>query len=317
MSHQVPPSVPADLTEPRPIDPAVVDAFDRDGFARVAGVLAPDTVAAFAPVVAEVAERSPQARVPLDQRSVYQRAFVQEVNLWQRFAAIRPLVFSTRLAGLAADLLGVDGVRIYHDQALVKEAHGGRTPWHCDQYYWPLDTDRTVTAWIPLQDVPLEMGPLAFAAGSHRIDLGRHLDISDESETRILRHPRWRDLPVVEEPVPAGDVTFHQGWTFHGARANDTDRVRLVFTVIYVADGAPVAEPVTDGQRFDRQIWLPDSVVGQPVDSWLNPVVWARDGSHEATWAALPAPAPMIGTFAVPGADGRGRDGAPAGPEGG
>ena len=63
-------------------------------------------------------------------------------------------------------LLEVAGVRLYHDQALFKEAGGGHTPWHADQFYWPLATDRTVTAWVPLVDVPMEMGPLAFATGS-------------------------------------------------------------------------------------------------------------------------------------------------------
>ena len=37
-------------------------------------------------------------------------------------------------------------VRLYHDQALFKEAGGGITPWHQDQHYWPLDTDRTITS---------------------------------------------------------------------------------------------------------------------------------------------------------------------------
>jgi len=63
----------------------------------------------------------------------------------------------------------VDGVRIYHDQALFKEPGGGFTPWHADQYYWPLETDKTITAWMPLQSIPLTMGPLEFSAGRHRI----------------------------------------------------------------------------------------------------------------------------------------------------
>jgi len=297
------PEVAADLDDEvavdAVVDAGVIDAFERDGFARLPGVLEPGTVAAFAPVVADVAARSAQAQVPPEQRSVYQRAFVQEVNLWQRIEALRPLVFSTKLARLAAELLGVDGVRLYHDQALVKVAHGGRTPWHCDQYYWPLDTDRTVTVWIPLHDVPLEMGPLSFAIGSHRIDLGRELDISDESERRIFRHPRWRDLPIDEAPAAAGDVTFHQGWTFHGAHENATDEPRVVFTMIYFADGTPLLEPETPGQRFDRQIWLPDSEVGEPLRSWLNPVVWSRRGDHRATRAVLPPVDNRIGTFAA------------------
>lgn len=40
---------------------------------------------------------------------------------------------------------------MYADQALYKEPHGGYTPWHCDAFYWPLATDKALTAWIPLQ----------------------------------------------------------------------------------------------------------------------------------------------------------------------
>jgi ectoine hydroxylase-related dioxygenase (phytanoyl-CoA dioxygenase family) len=285
------------LTDEQPLAAEVVQRFDAEGFACIPGVFTAEVLEPFVEPVREAASQSPQAGVPMEERGTYQRAFVQEANLWQRIEAVRPLVLSTRLARLAADLMGVDGVRLYHDQALVKEASGGHTPWHCDQYYWPIDSDRTVTAWIPLQAVPLEMGPLRFSTGSQRVDLGRDLAIGDESDAGVRRHPRWRDLPVWEEPAALGDVTFHQGWTFHGAGPNHTQDDRLVLTVIYVADGACLAEPQTDGQRFDRQIWLPDSTVGQPIASWLNPVLWHRDGRHGGTAAALPDPAPMVGTF--------------------
>jgi ectoine hydroxylase-related dioxygenase (phytanoyl-CoA dioxygenase family) len=230
---------------------------------------------------------------------VYQRAFIQEMNLWQRIEAMRPLVFSTKLAQLAANLLGVAGVRLYHDQALVKQGFGGRTPWHCDQYYWPLDTDDTVTIWIPLQDTPLAMGPLAFSVGSHHVDLGRHLDISADSERQITSHRRWQSLPIDVAPAMLGDVTAHRGWTFHGAEPNTTADDRLVFTIIYFADGTRLKEPTTKGQRVDRDTWLPGTKVGEPIESLLSPLMWHQDGRHRETWAQLPPRADYIGTVAI------------------
>jgi ectoine hydroxylase-related dioxygenase (phytanoyl-CoA dioxygenase family) len=58
-------------------------------------------------------------------------------------------------------------------QPPARAVGGGLTPWHADQYYWPVSTDNTCTAWVPLQPTPLEMGPLAFSAGSHRYNVGR------------------------------------------------------------------------------------------------------------------------------------------------
>src|SRR5205823_549688 len=144
-------------------------------------------------------------------------------------------VFSKRLAGIAAQLLDAPRVRLYHDQALYKEPGGGITPWHADQFYWPLDSDKTITAWVPLQATPFEMGPLAFAAGSHRMTFGRDLEISDESERTLKEALSAGRFTEVNEPFELGDVSFHAGWTFHHTGANRSDSPRAVMTIIYVA----------------------------------------------------------------------------------
>ena len=298
--HALPPDARAELADDGPVATAGDRAaLARDGFVRLRRVLGRATVEAVAAVVADVARRSSQRGTPLADRSVYQQAFLQEANVWQRRADIRPLVFSARLGRVAADAVGATGVRLYHDQALVKEAGGGRTPWHCDQHYWPLDTDRAVTIWIPLQDTPLEMGPVRFRRRSHHVDLGRGLAISAEGEEQMRRHPRWAEMESDEQPFSAGDVCLHTGWTFHGARPNATGQDRLAMTMIYLPDGTRLTEP-TAGQAFDRRAWLPDATVGEPIESWLNPLVWSADGTHMGTLDRLPPPAAMVGTFTVP-----------------
>jgi ectoine hydroxylase-related dioxygenase (phytanoyl-CoA dioxygenase family) len=276
-------TIVSDLSSDPEVSAAQHRVFQADGFIRMRNILNAETVGAFRPTVEEVVQNSRQSTVPMAQRTVYQKAFIQEMNLWQRIEAIRPLVMSTKLAQAAAELMGVDGVRLYHDQALTKEGYGGKTPWHCDQYYWPLDTDNTVTVWIPMQDVPIPMGPLAFAKQSHRVDLGRELEISEESDTHIRNHRGWRDLTVDCEPMNCGDVSYHSGWTFHGAEPNHTTDARVVFTIIYFADGTRLSMPTTKGQTVDRETWIPDTEVGTPAASWLNPLLWSRDGRHVNT----------------------------------
>jgi ectoine hydroxylase-related dioxygenase (phytanoyl-CoA dioxygenase family) len=192
---------------------------------------------------------------------------------------IRELVFSRRLAAIAAGLLGVDGVRLYHDQALYKEAGGGHTPWHADQHYWPLATDRSVTVWIPLQETPLEMGPLAFARGSHRFSFGRDLPISDESETALQAALAEQNFPLVQKPFALGDASYHLGWTFHRAAPNGSGTPRRVMTVIYIDADMPVAEPVNDSQRNDLATFLGDTPTGKVPDTELNPVLYRRSAT--------------------------------------
>ena len=122
---------------------------------------------------------------------------------------MREFITSPKLGRIAAQLMDSSGVRIYHDQALYKEAGGGITPWHADQYYWPVNTDKTITAWIPLQETLLEMGPLAFCPKSHRVTYGRDLEIGQESEDRIGE--ALKDHGIDEGKFDLGEVSFHSG----------------------------------------------------------------------------------------------------------
>ena len=195
-------------------------AFYREnGFVKLPEVLSADALRHFGPELTARVEELNTLHMPMEERTTYEKAFLQVMNLWTKSETVRQFVFGRRLARIAAELMGTRGVRLYHDQALYKEAGGGLTPWHADQYYWPMATDRCCTAWVPLQDTPFEMGPLAFAPGSHRFEHGRDLEISDESEAAVGAALAAQGFGQFEEPFRLGEVSFHSGWTFHRAGA--------------------------------------------------------------------------------------------------
>jgi ectoine hydroxylase-related dioxygenase (phytanoyl-CoA dioxygenase family) len=267
-----------DVESPFRLDPEAKDQFERQGFVRLHHVLSPETIRHFEPeITAKVIELN-TLHLPMEERSTYQKAFLQVTNLWRQSETVRQLVLSQRLARIAAELMGVDGVRLYHDQALYKETGGGITPWHADQYYWPFSTDRCCTAWIPLQETPLEMGPLGFAVGSHRFEFGRDLEISDESEARLQEAIAREGFDVSITPYALGDVSFHQGWTFHRANPNRTDIPRRVMTIIYLDAGMKAAIPKNDNQAGDLASWMPGIQPGELPETPLNPVLY-RAGS--------------------------------------
>ncbi len=199
----MPSSVLPDLDAPHDLAPGSAAAFARDGHALVRGLATADEVAAYRPFIEGAAARASFERRPIGERDTYGAAFLQCVNLWRTDDAVRRFVFAPRFARAAADLLGVGGVRLYHDQALLKEPGGGHTPWHQDQFYWPFDTEQTVTMWMPLADLDPSVGSMTFATGSHRAGNLRGHAISDESEAefaRLVRDDVLRRAHVRRDP---------------------------------------------------------------------------------------------------------------------
>jgi hypothetical protein len=61
----------------------------------------------------------------------YDNVFTQRVNLWQTHNSVKELLLESGsvIGKIAAELLGIDCVRIWHDQALVKEPFANPTAW--------------------------------------------------------------------------------------------------------------------------------------------------------------------------------------------
>ena len=251
-----------------------IDFYQKNRYIKLKNVFDAETLAYYGEIISEKVNELNNQEKPLDARDTYGKAFLQIFNLWREDETIKEFVMSRRLGQIAAELMQAEGARIYHDQALFKEGGGGITPWHADQYYWPLETDKTVTAWIPLQEIPLEMGPLEFSAGSHAIVEGRELAISDDSENMIAQKLRVTDFKHVIEPFDLGEVSFHSGWVFHRAGANKTDQMRKVMTVIYMDKNMNLKEPENENQKKDWEVWCPGAKVGEIINTELNPVVF-------------------------------------------
>ncbi|MBX3245238.1 MAG: phytanoyl-CoA dioxygenase family protein [Acidobacteria bacterium] len=249
--------------------------FWREGHILLRSVAEADVIGKYRQDIADAAFRYSTETRDMDERDTYGKAFLQVTNLWQHDEKVREFVFNTRFARIAADLLGVENVRLYHDQALIKEPGGGPTPWHQDMYYWPLDSEKTVTMWMPLVDIDEQMGMLTFASGSHANKAAGNVGISDESESFYGDHISEKGYPIAKaDSMQAGDATFHLGWTIHSAGANlSTDRSRQVMTVIYYADGTLISPPVNKHQQADLDAWLGGLSSGSPANGPLNPIL--------------------------------------------
>jgi len=270
----IPSTVIAALSKPYNITDEQIAFYQKNRYIKLKQVFDEATLSFFNDAITERVTKMNTSTIALEERSTYGKAFLQLFNLWIEDEVVKQLIFSKRLAKIATDLMEANGVRIYHDQALFKEGGGGITPWHADQYYWPLETDKTVTAWIPLQATPLELGPLEFSAGSHQIVEGRDLEISDESEAVIQQKLRVTDFKHVIEPFDAGEISFHSGWVFHRAGANVTNQMRKVMTIIYMDKDMVLKNPDNKNQINDWNTWCPGATIGAIIDTPLNPIIY-------------------------------------------
>lgn len=265
------------LREPYQVTREQIDFYDTHRYIKLKEVLSPDVISFYSDVISEKVDEFKSVSKPLEERNTYGKAFLQLFNLWLEDDRIKQLILSKRLGKIATDLMQTNGVRLYHDQALFKEAGGGITPWHADQYYWPLETDRTVTLWMPLQATPLDMGPLEFSAGSHKIMEGRDLEIGDESEVVIQEKLRVTDFKHVIEPFDLGEVSFHSGWIFHRAGANQSGVMRKVMTIIYMDKDMVLKDPENENQKKDWEKWCPGAKVAEVINSPINPVIYSSE----------------------------------------
>lgn len=269
----------ASLDNPYELTESQIDFYRANNFIKLKNVLEADCLAYYNDCISKIVMEYQKELPALENRSTYDKAFLQLFNLWRRTDEIKTLVFSKRLAKIASELMQCSGVRLYHDQALFKEPDGGITPWHADQQYWPFSNNNAITVWIPLHPIHLEMGPLEFSAGSHNIITGRNLEIGDNSEIEISKNLKVNDFSHIIEAYDLGEVSFHSGWIFHRAGANFSQEMRKVMTIIYMDETMKAIDPTNKNQANDLLNWCPGIEPGQTINSPLNPILFSNQFS--------------------------------------
>jgi ectoine hydroxylase-related dioxygenase (phytanoyl-CoA dioxygenase family) len=249
-----------------------LEQFKRDGFIMIPDLLTPAEVERFGEAVTDgVKWRTKDHNIPLEERSNYQKSFLQCMNLWEDRPDVAPLTFHPKVCQAAAELMEVAACRVWHDQALYKEAHGRQTDAHQDHPYWPIKEINSVTAWIPFVQSTLENGALGYLPGSHAIGLRKFVNIFFGEPEKILDEPEFKAIEPVFLEVPPGSVAFHHGLTVHLAGANETDVDRAVHTIIFFPDGS------TRGYPFPHFSVDRGAIeVGQKIDSDATPIAWPR-----------------------------------------
>jgi len=167
----------------------------------------------------------------------FNNVFDQLLNLWQTSEEMKEVMLDERIGKMAAELSGADGIRIWHDQALIKRPWANPTSWHLDTPFWSFSDRRALSIWVALDDVTLENGCLFFIPGSHKKTTFENAGIGKNMGGIFEIYPEFKQSQPKAAVMKAGSCSFHNGLTIHGAHANMTPGFRRAMTCAYMPDG--------------------------------------------------------------------------------
>ena len=209
----------------------------------------------------------------------------QQLNGFWLNDEIRKGVTSPLIGKIAARLMDVESVYLWHDQVLYKPGTAGRQAtneanvgWHQDYGYWKASsTTNMITAWVALQDTDLSNGGMRTIIGSHKWGL---IEGSDTFSVRDLEKLAqqysaksgeiWEDEPCI---LKAGQASFHHSLTFHGSGPNTSSRPRLCIIAHMFPGGTSYR---AEGKQFHPNVVFlgPDFYDGQPFKGPYWPRLW-------------------------------------------
>jgi ectoine hydroxylase-related dioxygenase (phytanoyl-CoA dioxygenase family) len=205
------------------------------------------------------------------------RKLTQVFHPEMRFPELLRSAYVRNARRYAAALMGLELSELTVWTHMIRKAPGGRAvTWHQDEAFWPPEyAYRSVALWLPMHDVPVEMGAMQFIPGSHRDGVRRHRH-EDDPRLGLLTLDEDVDLSgAVACPLKVGGCTFHDPSTLHYTAPNATDRPRLAYCM--TVQGLPIRRPAP------RQVpWL---------DEHLAATGGQRQSTYVADGAVLPLPA--------------------------
>ncbi len=247
-------------TSPKKLTVGQIDTFNRDGYIE--------------PLPLFDAAEAQQHRAYLDGLLLqFDRAGrdAYEINEYHHVCqGIFEIVTNPTLLDYVEDLIGPDIV-CWGSHYFCKMPHDEReVPFHQDAPYWPFRPTKAVTAWIAIDDVDAEAGPMCFLPGSHR--QGR-LEWQRRTENVVLEL-EVTDRDRLNAPHPlmlkAGELSLHTDLLVHGSAANTSDHRRCGLTIRYV--------PPTIWVKSDDHL------------GWTRSAILCRGHDPTGRWPNNPAP---------------------------
>lgn len=262
-----------------------INDYRENGFLVIEDFLSPDELEEWRTAVTEAIEQRNGLKMPgkeikmgmddgiNEDAEYFSKVFDQLLNLWQTNDKVKKIMLDERIGKMAAHLAGADGIRIWHDQALIKKPWANPTSWHLDTPFWSFADRRALSIWVALDDATVENGCLYFIPGSYKETRFDTKGIGKNMDTVMQQYPQFLKTPSFCAKMKAGSCSFHNGLTIHGAGANMTNGYRRAMTCAYMPDGNVFnGEPNVLPDTYLKTISVGDTLNNEEQ----NPLIYSK-----------------------------------------
>ncbi len=263
-----------------------IDTYQTNGFVVIDDFLAPEELETWREAIDNAVRQRKDRKLVVagtadDDRwkagdSFYDYVFVQRINLWKDNPAVQQLMLDPRIGKMATTLAQTEGMRVWHDQALIKQPWANATAWHLDNPYWSFYSRDAISIWIALDDATYQNGCLYFLAGSHRQTTYDNVGITENMADIFRVYPEFVNMESMAAPMKAGSCSFHNALLVHGAGANMTSGWRRAMTCGFMPYGSTFngIQNILSDEQFASY------TIGDELnDDSQNPVIYHQDES--------------------------------------
>jgi ectoine hydroxylase-related dioxygenase (phytanoyl-CoA dioxygenase family) len=213
---------------PNSLQPAQVAAYRRDGYVFPVPALT-STEATKVRSVIEAFER--------DSGQVAGHVIRNKGHL--KLRRLYDLVFHDKVLDAVESVLGPD-ILCWGSSLFVKEANDpGFVAWHQDSYYWGLEPDDVVSAWIALYPSTIENGAMQVVPGTQTMPPLSHRKSAAGSANMLFTHEELADdvdeSKAVDITLGLGEMSLHHVKILHGSPPNRSPGRRMGYAIRYVA----------------------------------------------------------------------------------
>ena len=210
------------------LTPAQVEAYRRDGYVHPLPCLSPaETARLRAGIEAYERESGEQATLVIRNKGHLKLRMLYD------------LVHDPRILDAVESVIGPD-IMCWSSSLFVKEPHDPAfVAWHQDSYYWGLEPDDVVSAWIAFAPSTLENGAMQVIPGTHRAPQFPHARSAPGSANMLFTHEEIAvevdDGQGVSLLLDEGQMSLHHVKIVHGSPPNRSPARRYGYAIRYVA----------------------------------------------------------------------------------